>query len=220
MGRSKSVGQLRAILVRADFAVPRLFSYVVTRDYGFAPNPFYGCCTLATCKPRIRKVASIGDWIVGTGSKKQGRDGFLVFAMQVTETMTYNDYWKSQRFRPKRPNLRGSMKQAFGDNIYFNDIAGEWHQQDSHHSYRDGSPNHSNIALDTQTDRVLISSNFVYWGKSGPRIPHRFRNYNGTDICAGRGHKSQFPEAMVEDFVYWFQSLRVTGYVDAPSEWD
>ncbi len=27
------------------------------RDYGFAPNPFHGICTLATCKPVIRRVA-------------------------------------------------------------------------------------------------------------------------------------------------------------------
>ena len=53
----------------------RLFSYVVARDYGFAPNPFFGVCTLATCKPIVRRVAAIGDWIVGTGSKANGRQG-------------------------------------------------------------------------------------------------------------------------------------------------
>ena len=41
-----------------------LFSYVVRSDGGFAPNPFFGYCTLATCKPRIRKGALVGDWIV------------------------------------------------------------------------------------------------------------------------------------------------------------
>src|SRR5262245_31415483 len=53
---------------RATDAEPhvRLYSYVVARDYGFAPNPFYGFCTLATCKPDIRRTADIGDWIVGT----------------------------------------------------------------------------------------------------------------------------------------------------------
>lgn len=32
-----------------------LYSYVVAHDFGFAPNPFDGLCTLATCKPDIRK---------------------------------------------------------------------------------------------------------------------------------------------------------------------
>ena len=35
----------------------RLYSYVFDHDYGFAPNPFHGVCTLATCKPSIREHA-------------------------------------------------------------------------------------------------------------------------------------------------------------------
>lgn len=31
-----------------------LFSYIVACDSGFSPNPFWGICTLACCKPRIR----------------------------------------------------------------------------------------------------------------------------------------------------------------------
>lgn len=42
-----------------------LYSYVITRDYGFAPNPFWGICSLATCKPQIRQRALKGDWIAG-----------------------------------------------------------------------------------------------------------------------------------------------------------
>ncbi len=61
----------------------RLHSYVVARDYGFAPNPFFGVCTLATCKPKIRSVAEVGDWVVGTGSKRRGRDKHIVYAMRV-----------------------------------------------------------------------------------------------------------------------------------------
>ena len=34
-----------------------IFSYVITHDSGFAPNPFGGFLTLATCKPKIRKSA-------------------------------------------------------------------------------------------------------------------------------------------------------------------
>ena len=85
----------------------RLFSYVVARDYGFAPNPFFGVCTLATCKPEIRKTASAGDWIIGTGSSQKGRQGYLVYAMCLTETMTFNEYWEDKRFQRKKPNLQG-----------------------------------------------------------------------------------------------------------------
>ncbi len=196
-----------------------IFSYVVARDYGFAPNPFYGICTLATCKPLIRKGASFDDWIVGTGSASQQRQGYLVYAMRVTETMTFNDYWNDERFRQKRPNLRGSKKQAFGDNIYFKEERGQWRQQDSHHSYKGGVPNQHNIKNDTQADRVLLSTDYAYWGGSGPRIPPKFRDYDGCDICAKRGHKNQFREDMVNDFVNWFRSLDVSGYLDEPLDW-
>lgn len=197
----------------------RLFSYVVARDYGFAPNPFFGVCTLATCKPNIRRVASVGDWVIGTGSSQRNRQGLLVFVMCVTETLSFNKYWDDERFRQKRPNLRGSKKQAFGDNIYFRDQSGQWHQQDSHHSYKGGLPNPHNIQRDTQTDRVLVGTEFAYWGGSGPEIPRKFRNYEGIDICAGRNHKSRFPKGLVNEFVEWFQSLNVNGYLGKPLDW-
>lgn len=197
----------------------RLFSYVVARDYGFAPNPFYGGCTLATCKPTIRRVASVGDWIVGTGSSLMDRNGFLVYVMRVTETMTFNEYWDDVRFLRKRPNLRGSKKMAFGDNIYFRNASGRWHQQDSHHSYEDGSANAYNIQRDTKTNRILLSTDFAYWGGSGPEISRQFRNYDGFDICAKRNHKSRFPEALITEFISWFRDLNAEGFLGVPLDW-
>ena len=197
----------------------KLYSYVVARDYGFAPNPFYGTCTLATCKPEIRKHAKVGDWIIGTGSSQQSKDGYLVYVMFVSEILTFNEYWERARFRQKRPNLRGSKKQAFGDNIYFKDTRGKWHQEDSHHSYWDGSANSHNIKHDTQVDSVLLSVAYAYWGDSGPQLPQAFRDYDGFDICAKRGHKCRFPEDMVRDFVAWFRALDAKGYLGEPADW-
>ena len=174
----------------------RLFSYVVAQDFGFAPNPFCGFCTLATCKPKIRKWAKIGDWIIGTGSRGRGkvqdRRDFLVYAMRVTEVMTFSEYWNDPMFHRKRPNLKGSLKQSYGDNIYFKNEIGNWHQQDSHHSYEGGKQNYHNISHDTWADRVLISNDYVYWGGEGPKIPEKFLNYNGEDIRKkGSGHKNK-----------------------------
>ena len=198
----------------------KLYSYIVARDFGFAPNPFYRFCTLGTCKPKIRKHAKIGDWIVGTGSKIHGREGCLVFVMRVTEVMPFNDYWSDPRFEQKKPNLRGSIKQAFGDNIYYRDQATcEWHQEDSHHSYPDGTRNINNINNDTQTDRVLISDDYIYCGGEGPQIPAKYRNFCGVDLCAGRGYKCKFPDNMVNEFVDWIQSLGVQGYCGTPLDW-
>ncbi len=197
----------------------KLFSYVLARDYGFAPNPFFGICTLATCKPRIRSTAKIGDWVIGTGSSEHHRTGFLVYAMRVDETMSFNEYWANERFQQKKPNLQGSIKQAYGDNIYYKMSNGIWHQENSHHSKDGGIPNLDNIERDTQTDRVLISTYFAYWGNQGPKIPETFRNYHGYDICAGRNHKSEFPNEFVKEFITWFNSLETSGFLGQPIDW-
>ena len=196
----------------------RLYSYIVARDYGFAPNPFFGFCTLATCKPQIRKRAKIGDWIIGTGSKSKGRDGYLVYAMRITEAMSFGEYWTDHRFRRKRPDMYTSMKKAFGDNIYYRDEStSEWCQIDSHHSHADGSQNERNIRNDTQVDRILISDDFIYWGGIGPLLP-RFR---GETVCHGtQGHRCRFPQEVVGDFIAWVRSSNERGYCGTPLEWE
>ena len=108
---------------------PKLYSYVLREDTGFAPNPYHGFCTLACCKPLIRRRAEIGDWIIATGSNAKGkrRGGFLSFAMRITEILTFQEYWNDVRFRAKRPDLDGSLEEACGDNLYRRDPAsGRW----------------------------------------------------------------------------------------------
>jgi len=200
----------------------KLYSYVVARDYGFAPNPFFGVCTLATCKPRIRSVAQIDDWVVGTGSKKRKRENHLVYAMRVTGAMPFNQYWTDPRFQTKKPNLRGSKKQAFGDNIYVWEAhTKKWSQVNSHHSLTDGSVNESNLVADTKTDRVLVSDDFVYWGGQGPRLPQKFLDYGPQRVTlrVGRNHKNDFPPGFVQDFIAWIRSLNEKGYVGEPLDW-
>ena len=139
--------------------------------------------------------------------------------MCVSEAMTFNEYWQNKRFLKKRANLCGSLKQAFGDNIYFRDESGRWHQQDSHHSYANGTPNIHNIQNDTQTDRVLVGIDYVYWGGNGPLIDQTFRNFKGYDVCAGRNHKSNFPDDLVRDLNTWLRSLKQRGYLGDPLDW-
>jgi Nucleotide modification associated domain 2 len=204
------------------FTCVRLFSYVVARDYGFAPNPFHGWCTLATCKPRIRATADLGDWILGTGSGPRGLAGHAVYAMRVDETLSFEQYWSDPRFRPKRPNLAGSRKHAFGDNIYRRDARGEWQQLDSHHSFRDGSQNSENLKTDTSVDRVLVSGHFFYWGGMGPTIPERFRSFGaaGEDVChATQAHRCRFSDALVDEVVSWLESFDAAGCVGRPDRW-
>lgn len=128
----------------------RIFIYPIARDFGFAPNPFHGVCTLATCKPRIRKAAAPGDWVVGMGGTKLKATGRCIFAMRVEKCLSFNEYWSDPEYIRKRPIRNGSRKTMVGDNIYHRIPAdGVWQQADSHHSLPDGKPNISNIRTDT-----------------------------------------------------------------------
>ena len=193
-------------------------SYVVSRDYGFAPNPFHGFCTLATCKSRIRKRAEIGDWVIGTGGVAIKRSGELIFAMKVTETMTFQDYWEDPRFSIKKPRFDSGRSLAYGDNIYFKyDNTGAWQQINSHHSYPDGRFGLENLETDTGVDRVLISEEFVYFGVNAPVIPPHLRDARDMDlVCDRQGDKVNFSPEHVSETIDWIDGLGETGVVGKP----
>ena len=198
----------------------KLFSYVVARDYGFAPNPFGGYCTLATCKPDIRASAQVGDWIIGTGSATIHRQGYLIYAMRVQETCSFDEYWHDPRFQNKKPNLSASAMLAFGDNIYHK-VGSGWSQLDSHHSYHDGSKNLLNVERDTKADRVLISTEYTYLGNNAVEIPDKLRNFRGYDLCkTGPGYRSDAPDDMIHEFISWTKSLGLGQIRGFPNDWE
>lgn len=194
----------------------RLYSYVVARDFGFAPNPFFGFCTLATCKPMIRKHASVGDWIIGTGAASYKYRGRLIYAMRVGEILNFDAYWNDPRFLVKRPNLTGSLKVMYGDNIYHRE-GGRWLQADSHHSLPGGRINNTNLVPDTGVDRLLVATKFVYWGRSAPEIPKRFRSFGKAkdDICGAR-YNRVFNGELPTAFVAWLEQKNEWGVQGDP----
>lgn len=197
-----------------------LYSYVVRYDSGFAPNPFYGFCTLATCKPGIRNSAELGDWVVGCGSAAKGVNlgGRLVYAMRVTNVLPTAEYWEDARFIKKRPTRHGSRKQSCGDNIYYPTKEG-WGQLDSFHSLPDGSPNALHVARDTGTNRILVSGDYAYFGVDAPEFPAALRDFNGIDVCkSGIGLKKIEDTDLIEHFEAWVRTLG-SGLCGFPQEW-
>lgn len=183
-----------------------LYTYVVRYDTGLAPNPYHDFCTLAVCKPGIRKGAMVGDWVLGTGSAKRGvdRGGYAVCAMRVTEELTFDDYWTDERFKKKRPKVTASRmsKKDIGDNLYYRDKrSGKLRQQRGSHDSADWE-------TDTSVNRVLISSDFVYWGGSGPPVP---AFCDKSVICYGQGYRNKFYPEVVEAFIHWIQSIQNSG---------
>ena len=201
--------------------MPRLYTYIVRHDIGFAPNPFYGVCTLATCKPGIRDKARIGDWVAGVGSKVKGQQGRLVFAVRVEEALSYDEYWSDSRFQQKKPNRVGSLKQRYGDNIYHRSpTGGSWIQEDGRHSLDDGSPNMRHVERDTSAPRVLLSETFVYYGHNAVEIPDAFRDWQSHDICpSGPGYRCNFSKEMRDAFTAWLADQVHLGIAGEPLDW-
>jgi hypothetical protein len=196
-----------------------IFSYKIEHDYGFAPNPFGKYCTLANCKSDIRrnKNLSIGDWVIGTGSVKLKLLKHLIYAMQVEEKLTFDEYWMDARFQYKKPVLNGSLVQMYGDNIYhFDARKNDWIQEDSAHSLINGLPNKEHLLKDTNGKNVLISSNFYYFGTNAIKIPERF-----LDVCSnGRSVKwKAIPPEVAEEFISWLIKSKNTGINGDPINW-
>jgi len=175
-----------------------LYIYVVARDFGFAPNPFHGRCTLATCVPRIRASAQIGDWIMGVGGSRLRATEKCIYLMKVSEILTFNDYWSDPRFSLKRPVRNGSLVMMVGDNVYHQEAGNDaWIQSDSHHSNPDGTINQQNLERDTSSENVLVSDHFYYFGKSAPTV-----NFGPIDYKNHRGHsKKRLSDDNVADFI-------------------
>ena len=195
---------------------PRLYSYIVATDDGFAPNPFHCVCTLACCKPKIRTLngAQVGDYVVGLGT--QDEHWRIIYAMKVTDKLTFDQYWRDSRFQAKRPNMLAGGIESVGDNIYRWDSKGnEYRQARSLHSKSDGTENVQQKRHDTKGDDhwVLISDNYIYWGSQSPDAPPFHRDI----IKRGPGHRCHFSPEVVDAFIKWFNTREKRGLVGMPT---
>lgn len=204
-----------------------LFSYIVTHDTGFAPNPFWDCCTCACCKPEIRRVATEGDLVIGL-SPKRARNR-VVYVMRVTRRpITFEDYWNDPTFAAKKPDWTSDSSEfCCGDNIYRPLSKGatdpdDFQQLASRHSNFDGTECREKKELDLGGKRVLVSTDFVYYGAKAILLPVQFHI-----LIVGRGHK-RFPhrgerrcqeEEMIADFDVFFRGLP-RGIQGLPTDWD
>jgi hypothetical protein len=189
----------------------KLHSYVVTHDTGFSPNPFWGWCTLANCKPVIRRTAEIGDWIVGLSPKANGNR--LIYAMKVEEIVPYGEYYHDSRFAAKIPDysIRKVLYEC-GDNIYKPLPNGDFRQLQSRHS--DGAnENREKKAGDFRGKNALISKTFYYLGSRPLDLPEDL-----DDLKVGRAHKNRFSPDIVKAFVA-FISRQTVGVNAHPTSW-
>lgn len=201
----------------------KIYSYRIDHDYGLAPNPFGRFCTVAVCKPQIRKSRNlqIGDWLIGTGSNSlEKASGFkcvtkLIYAMQVSEIISLHEYWEDQRFEYKKPVMNGTLSTMFGDNCYHLDNDNNWVQEDCAHRNINGTFNHEHKEKDISGENALISQLFYYFGDNAPQIPRRF-----IQIChTTQGQKIVKPDKLAIKFLNWLQQNYRTGTQGKPISW-
>lgn len=184
----------------------RIYSYVLKHDSGFAPNPFGEYCTLACCKPKVRKAAMIGDWVVGTGSVNNIGQDQLIYAMKISEKLTFAQYCKDKRFLCKIPSK--GQREERGDNIYYTNDKEDIIQRKSYHIEKD-------MERDLSVDSILVSSYYYYFGKNGVVIPDNFK----VIIKNGPGHKCNFDQDFIISFVTWLQNRFPVGLQGEPFDY-
>ena len=187
----------------------KLYTYILKNDGGFAPNPFHGCCTLATCKPRIRRAARPGDWVAGIGAKGKRMGGLLLYAMRVDEVLPVEQYGVDPRFEIKRPATGLGPQRRNGDNAYYRDDAGAWRRRDNVHSAED-------MAKDLGGRNVLVSRHFYYFGEKAVPVPEQLLR----TIRPARYDRCKFSDEVVQAFVAWVTGLAEPGRHGDPAEFD
>ena len=196
----------------------RLFSYVVAWDGGFAPNPFHGWCTLACCKPKVRKAARAGDLIVGLSRRCER----LIYIMRIGEKLTFDQYWRDLRFEKKKPagfeqdkpDWSRHRVEKNGDSIYEPDGIGGFRQLKSAH-WDHGTDRESGSAKDhdTSADAVHVSRDFVYYGGEGPELEVEL-----SFLFVTRGHRCHFTPEQVAVVSRYFDQLP-RGRRGEPTRW-
>lgn len=204
------------------------FRYKIEHDWGFAPNPFHGTLTLATCKGDIRgcKELHIGDWIVGFGSKSMHNLGKMIYAMRIDDILTFDQYYDDLRYQCKKPVKTGSLVQMYGDNVYHSDKSNnpprQYIQDECAHSHDDWSFYKEHYDRDIKSDKVLLSNTFYYFGNNCIDIPNEFSyiRLGNNDVRGNMTYTDlKGEDVKIKAFVEWLENNYSKGIHGDPCNW-
>lgn len=163
-----------------------IFIYKLTADNGGAPCIKNDLLSLAICKPRIRKSAKKGDWIIGMGGKSvSDLKDRLIYIAEVTEVVDGGKYF-SNKYK-ERP-----------DCIYEKD--GE------EYVWKKGSTYHSQEELNHDLGEhpgyvraiCLMSDNFIYFGRNEKPSIEKIKNiYDGLPRDYSVNHDDETREILL-----------------------
>lgn len=205
-----------------------LYSYKMTHDTGFAPNPFGKTLTLATCKPKIRLCKKVGHWVAGFSSVALNRDRVgeerLIYLMHVGEKKAIRDYFYDPRFADKKPSMvtPGPIAKA-GDNIYRplvnnaeDPIEFEQIENPNHWDW-DNKQNHWGTQKDDLSGKyVLIAKEFYYFGGDPLFIPDDLR----PSVPIGQSAHGNLTQGVkAKQFIEFIQKHFEPGRHSWPTSW-
>lgn len=152
-----------------------IFKYVITHDTGTAPCVDNSLLSLCICKPKIRRAANAGDWVIATGSKvRVSKVPKIVFAAKITKIISMETYALEDNKR--------------SDSIYEFDGFSLIHNGSSIHSDEKAQ------AADKSGLNCLLSHKFWYFGQNAIELP--------SDLYSlyhyGRGHGKINDEQMLD----------------------
>lgn len=168
------------------------FGYKLKYDTGFAPNPFHGVLTLATCKPAVRRCRKVGDWVAGFASqdlvnRTRRESGVeipyrgLVYLMQVGEKLRLEHYFEDARYQVKKPDMQSLHPMLRrGDNIYRMSPDGNLALQDNEYHGK------SEVKADVGGVNALVASTFYYFGRKAWVPAGGWATFLGEDVSHGR----------------------------------
>ena len=197
--------------------------YKLTHDAGFAPNPFHGFLTLATCKPVIRRCRVKYDWVAGFASitlanlaKSKGvfiDPHALVYLMQITEEpIRLLSYFEDPRFVKKKPDLFSSKQvDRCGDNIYYA-VGASIHQLPNDHHTDD------EVGHDLGGLNAIVSNNFYYFGQNAFMPDEGWTAFLGQELSKARTFMC--PPILVPRLLERFRQQRIQkGLNGTPCLW-
>ena len=201
----------------------KTMGYKLTHDTGFAPNPFHGHLTLATCKPTLRRCRQKDDWVAGFVSVELAgnaarngvslKPGALVYLMQITqEPIRLEDYFEDRRFVAKKPDMRSARPEVrCGDNIYDRLNGGTGQLENDQHGQGDEPRDLSGV-------NALVSKRFYYFGSNAFMPPEGWNAFLGAPLSTARTFYC--PDSLVPRLLAHFARVGIVeGLHGAPSLW-
>jgi hypothetical protein len=204
------------IFIRMTSQPQRVFLYRVMTDAGVAPNIQHNICSLAICKPQIRKSAKVGDIIIGLrarsgelGALGPNADDSVLYCMQVTKKILMEDY--ETYCKTHAPMKIPSLENLRGDCQYTSSLS----------LLPFGPHGPSDIQRDLGGKYVLLAEGPQSFQYRKDPVGHRLSKSLSTtwDVaCVKRGHHvKSFTDETRAEFADWLKRFPISNTASTQS---